>query len=278
MKRNGLLRFTGMAILFLLPIAILLLVGCNSKIKETAARVKTYYTCPMHSQIHEDKPGNCPICGMKLIKIEPEPPTAIPLDSALTYLEDPVTQTVVGDFKVVSPGKINSGDTITADGYTGFDERELNTVASRVGGRIEKLYVKYANQPIHVGQPLMKLYSPELLNVQRNLLQAVKDKDGTMVTALKENLYNLGMSPQQVQQVMQAGQPLVEETIFSPYSGISQEITTGQNSGVASGNAPMGDAVNNMGGGNSLNNQAGNGSSAKTFAAPELLRIQEGMY
>ena len=33
-----------------------------------------YYTCRMHSQIHADKPGKCPICGMTLIKKEGVPP------------------------------------------------------------------------------------------------------------------------------------------------------------------------------------------------------------
>lgn len=29
-----------------------------------------YYTCTMHPQIHQDHPGNCPICGMTLVKKE----------------------------------------------------------------------------------------------------------------------------------------------------------------------------------------------------------------
>ena len=28
---------------------------------------KTSYTCPMHPEIHQSAPGDCPICGMKLV-------------------------------------------------------------------------------------------------------------------------------------------------------------------------------------------------------------------
>jgi len=34
------------------------------------------YQCSMHPQIVSDKPGNCPICGMKLTPVEEEPATA----------------------------------------------------------------------------------------------------------------------------------------------------------------------------------------------------------
>jgi CopA family copper-resistance protein len=37
----------------------------ENKTKEQSA---TYYTCVMHPQVKKDKPGNCPICGMKLVK------------------------------------------------------------------------------------------------------------------------------------------------------------------------------------------------------------------
>ena len=35
---------------------------------------QSYYTCVMHPQIHENKPGNCPICGMTLIKVKSKTP------------------------------------------------------------------------------------------------------------------------------------------------------------------------------------------------------------
>jgi hypothetical protein len=34
------------------------------------ASVEVYYTCTMHPEVHSDKPGNCPKCGMELVKKE----------------------------------------------------------------------------------------------------------------------------------------------------------------------------------------------------------------
>jgi Cu(I)/Ag(I) efflux system membrane fusion protein len=51
--------------------------SCNSgsgnaknKSLEQSANTEVYYTCTMHPQVHLDKPGNCPICGMELVKKE----------------------------------------------------------------------------------------------------------------------------------------------------------------------------------------------------------------
>src|SRR3989304_1551339 len=40
---------------------------------DNAAMTADKYTCGMHPFIISDKPGNCPICGMKLTKIEGSP-------------------------------------------------------------------------------------------------------------------------------------------------------------------------------------------------------------
>lgn len=42
--------------------------GMSDTAKPSPASADSYYTCVMHPQIHEDKPGQCPICGMTLVK------------------------------------------------------------------------------------------------------------------------------------------------------------------------------------------------------------------
>jgi hypothetical protein len=34
----------------------------------SAAAGAAYFTCPMHPDVHEDRPGECPKCGMTLVK------------------------------------------------------------------------------------------------------------------------------------------------------------------------------------------------------------------
>jgi Cu2+-exporting ATPase len=40
-------------------------------VKAPSPQQETQYTCPMHPEIVEDEPGSCPICGMDLVPMEP---------------------------------------------------------------------------------------------------------------------------------------------------------------------------------------------------------------
>ncbi|MPM19572.1 hypothetical protein SDC9_65998 [bioreactor metagenome] len=65
-------------VLFIMAIATVFVItacgGSNDKNAtqktEQGASGKYYYTCEMHPEIHQDKPGSCPKCGMELVKKE----------------------------------------------------------------------------------------------------------------------------------------------------------------------------------------------------------------
>lgn len=175
----------------------------------------------MHPQVHTDRPGDCPVCGMKLIKKSTgHAADTASADTVLSYLTEPVTQTVTGAFKTMAPVWRDVNDTIPAEGVLAFDPRDIHTLASRVTGRIERLYVHYSRQRIEEGQPLMDIYSPQLLQAQRELLQAAGEKNGVLVAALSEKLHNLGMDSRDIRRVLDDGRPLLRVTIASPWRGI----------------------------------------------------------
>lgn len=143
-------------------------------------------------------------------------------DSLLKYLAEPVTQTAIGYYKTTEPQPMSLNDTLNVEGFIGFDQRALNTINTRIAGRIDHLFVKYAGQQIRRGQPLMDIYSPELVAAQRNLLQVVNDREEIFIKGLKEQLLNLGMTSAEINRVVQMGKPILNITIYSPYKGISQ--------------------------------------------------------
>ena len=180
---------------------------------------KELYTCPMHPEIIREQPGNCPICGMTLVKREADPKKINVVD--LESLLKPTNEFVVSAIPVISIQKKEEQIEIEALGNIAYDTRQVGSVSARVSGRIEKLYVKYRYQKISKGQHILDIYSPELLTAQQNLLFLLKNDavNNTMIQASKEKLLLLGMSNQQLQNVIQSGEPSLTIAVYSNYSG-----------------------------------------------------------
>jgi Cu(I)/Ag(I) efflux system membrane fusion protein len=177
------------------------------------------YTCPMHPEIIRDQPGQCPICGMDLIKKIKQPVSV--QDVELTSLLNPANEFVVSSIPVIALRKREEPIEVEALGAIAYDTRYTANISARVSGRIEKLYVKYRYQEIKKGQHIMDIYSPELLTAQQHLLFLLRnDPDNeSLISAAKEKLLLLGMEQQQVQQVIKSGHPLETIAVYSNYSG-----------------------------------------------------------
>lgn len=74
-RRNARLALV-LALAAFTPAALIFSTGCGKK-NATAVAAKRYQ-CPMHPEVIKDKPGDCPICGMKLVPIEEASPATNP--------------------------------------------------------------------------------------------------------------------------------------------------------------------------------------------------------
>src|SRR6266567_1518509 len=65
-------EFATFLVVMIIVTGILLITGCSD---HRSTGQEQLYTCGMHPQVIRNKPGNCPICGMKLTPIRKQPGT-----------------------------------------------------------------------------------------------------------------------------------------------------------------------------------------------------------
>ena len=213
------------------------------------------YTCSMHPQILSDTPGSCPVCGMDLILKEKV--DIKPVDISLESLLKPTNEFVISSIPVTTIQKISTQIEIEALGNIAYDTRQVGSISSRVSGRIEKLYVRYRFQKINKGQHILDIYSPELMTAQQNLLFLLKNDaaNETFIQAAKDKLLLLGMSNVQLQQVIHSAKPSLIISVYSNYSGhIHESVNVSK-----------------------MNNEAGTAMKDISLITEEL-NLKEGMY
>ncbi|MBS1574685.1 MAG: efflux RND transporter periplasmic adaptor subunit [Bacteroidetes bacterium] len=200
---------------------------------------KEVYTCTMHTEVVSDKSGKCPKCGMTLVKKATE--IASPQTVKLESLLKPTNEFVISTIPLTTVSQQSEPIEIDALGNIGYDTREVGSISARVTGRIEKLYVRYRYQKVTKGQKILDIYSPELMTAQQNLLFLLQNDAGNLafIQAAKEKLLLLGMSNEQLLQVIKTGKPSLTISVFSNYSGHIHETGAGNN--MNTGNSNMKD-------------------------------------
>lgn len=196
-----------------------------------AQEEEVIWTCAMHPQIRLPDPGNCPICGMKLIPIitegagDEDAPRRLVMSPAAVALADIQTAVVTRKFvetEVRMVGKI------------AYDETRLGYITARFPGRIDRLYVDYTGVSVREGDHLADLYSPELISAQEELFQAleaqVRLQESELevmrrtavatVDAARNKLRLWDLTPEQIGDIERRGTVAEHVTIYSPKAGI----------------------------------------------------------
>ncbi len=157
-------------------------------------------------------------------------------EEALTVEIPPDKQQLIGVKTVVAEIRPMQ-KIIRTVGLVEYDERRLATVNTKFEGWIEKLHVDYSGRYVRKGEPLVDIYSPELLATQQEFINLSKwEKDsksvknetvGSMLSndskaiieGARQRLRLWDISNAQIDKIEQTGKPMRTLTIYSPVSG-----------------------------------------------------------
>lgn len=262
-------------------LAIVFSTCTSGKKREDSAHKAVEYTCAMHPQVVQDKPGTCPICGMELVK-KSNGGNEMVITEGLKDLIKPTNTSIVAKIQTTHAARKTLIVNTVAPGIINYDTRKTYSIPVRFGGRIEKLFLKYNYQPIEKGQVIMEVYSPELLTAQRELLYVVNEQkeDLRLLESAKQKLLLLGLTTEQIEKIITAGKETFAFPVLSPYSGyivestISAELPQSIQSQAASiGSGGMSKRTNG-----GMQTSAAMNASSSTSSSGQQISIREGMY
>ncbi|MBS1655067.1 MAG: efflux RND transporter periplasmic adaptor subunit, partial [Bacteroidetes bacterium] len=199
--------------------------SCKGK-KETTMNKDEYYTCSMHPQIMQDKPGNCPICHMELIVVKK---TSTAADEIMLNDE----QVRLGNIQTDTIRKGTIGDKLVLTATLNADESKVNSINARVLGRIDRLYFKNLGDYVPKGAHLYDLYSEELNNAKQEYRAALEKQQSLgnsiidfnrLLQSAKMKLLLWGMSEAQVNELANLKKASQLTSFYSNASGYITEL------------------------------------------------------
>lgn len=200
--------------------------------EQTGAEQKTYY-CPMHPHYKSNRPGNCPICNMKLVEIsDPEAQRGEETNGRAIFI-DPRQQQLIGIRSVPATLKPLIME-IRAVGKVAYDETQVAHVHVKFPGYIEEVFVDYVGKAVKRGDPLFTIYSPELVSAQEEYLLALRaarelsesrfaeisSGAASLLEAARKKLELFDISEDQIKAIEKEGRARRTLTIHSPVSGV----------------------------------------------------------
>jgi RND family efflux transporter MFP subunit len=208
---------------------------------ETGGRKILYYRDPMNPSITSPTLKKAPD-GMDYVPVYAGEDSGQEGKKGIKI--DPVAVQNIG-VKTEEVGKRNLSKTIRTVGLVTVNETKVFSINTKIMGWVEKLYVNYTGMPVRKNEPLLELYSPELVTTQEEYLQALgyrmrlaesslpESQRGAeqLVESARRRLLNWDITEDEIAELEKRGTPKKTLTFYSPVAGIVTDkmVNSGQN-------------------------------------------------
>jgi Cu(I)/Ag(I) efflux system membrane fusion protein len=188
------------------------------------SRKLLYYQSAMHPWVKSDKPGRCTICGMQLTPVYEGDPGFDSSKEEVVSLSQTMIQVL--NVQTAEATVRPLAKTLNVAGMIDDNLKRHRVISAYIAGRIQKLYVNYVGAEVKEGEPLAELYSPTLLQAEREY-RALRG-DLRAATALR--LRQMGLTHQQIEALPKKPDDALTSEILAPSSGtvIVQDVYEGQ--------------------------------------------------
>jgi membrane fusion protein, copper/silver efflux system len=232
----------------MIALALAVFAACSKTAPPKPANVD-HYTCTMHPSVRAEAPGKCPICGMDLVpvmKAQTSPgPNENKSSSNREFVVPVERQQQIGvTYATVSRKPLRKE--IRALGTVEADLQKHWAFVARVDGYVQQLFVPSAGEVVEKDQPLLSIYSPDLLTTERELVMLLRMRDEArtaqaretperLISATESRLRQWSITPEQIGALEKNRTPTDIITLHTPFRGVVQDLPAHQGVAVKMG-------------------------------------------
>jgi Cu(I)/Ag(I) efflux system membrane fusion protein len=176
-----------------------------------------YWVAPMDPNYRRDKPGKSPM-GMDLVPVYADEK----IQAGIVSIKPEVVQNL--GVRTAEAERTRLWRGIDTVGYVDYDESRVSHIHLRTEGWIENLAVKSEGERVKKDDRLFDLYSPELVNAQKEFVTALSSGNKSLIRASKSRLAALGVSDNQIKQIEKTRQTKQHIPIYAPQDGVVSSL------------------------------------------------------